>query len=183
MKRFISVLLIAVLVILAGCASEELSPQTKEIKGKWAYIHDEETVILNLKADGTAKFHDKDYTYDCDEQFIKLTADGETLNLRYYVDGDDIYIYEQTVYKYDGEGKPDGIAGLWTSAENNWEFEFTENGTFKEDGYFPGYYSVDEEAGTFKLVYNDQFEDTVCYYRISGDEMLLEYPWHMVKAK
>lgn len=168
---------------MAGCASAELSPQAKEIKGKWAYIHDEETVILRLKSDGTAQYHGKDYTYDCDDEFIKLTADDETLSLRYYKDGDKLYIYEQTIYKYDGEGKPDGIVGLWTCAEKKWEFEFTENGTFKEDGYFPGYYSVDEKAGTFKLVYNDQFEDTVCYYHINGSEMMLEYPWCMVKAK
>lgn len=183
MKRFIAIFLIAALMLLAGCASAELSEQAGQIKGKWAYIHDEETTILRLKSDGTATFHDKDYTYDCDDEYIMLTADGETLNLRYIVDGDNLYIYEQTVYKYDGEGEPDGLVGKWICAEKKWEFEFTDKGTFKEDGYFPGYYTVDETAGTFKLIYNDQFEDTVCYYHIDGDEMLLEYPWCMVKAK
>ena len=183
MKRFISVLLIAVFLLLAGCASADLSPQAQAIMGKWAYIHDEETVILKLRTDGTATFHDKDYSYDCDDEFINLSADGEELNLRYKVDGDNLYIYEQTTYKYDGEGSPDGLIGEWTCAEKNWKFEFTEEGTFMEDGYFPGYYVPDEDNGSFKLIYNDQFEDTVCFYSIKDDELTLEYPWCMVKAK
>lgn len=184
MKRYISVLLIAVFLLLAGCAAADLSPQAQTIQGKWAYIHDEETVILKLKADGTAVFHDKDYTYDCDGEYILLkSSDGEELNLRYKLDDDNLYVFEQTTYTYDGEGKPDGIVGQWVSPENNWNFEFTEEGTFMEDGYFPGYYTVNEKDGTFKLVYNDKFEDTVCYYHIDGKELMLEYPWCMVKAK
>lgn len=183
MKRFVTVILIAALVLLAGCGAGSVSEQAKAITGKWAYIHDEETTILSLKSDGTASFHDKDYTYDCDEQFIKLSSDNDTLDLRYKVDGDNLYIFEQTVYKFTGEGSPDGLVGKWTCAEKKWEFEFTDKGTFMEDGYFPGYYTVDEAAGTFKLVYNDQFEDTVCYYKLTGDELMLEYPWCMVKAK
>lgn len=184
MKRFITIFLIAVLILLAGCAAADLSPQAQAIQGKWAYIHDEETVILKLKSDGSAVFHDKDYTYDCDDEYIMLKSeDGEELNLRYLLDGDDFYIFEQTTYTYDGKGKPDGIEGIWTCAEKKWKFEFTDEGTFMEDGYFPGHYYLNEQDSSFKLIYNDQFEDTVCYYHLSGDEMMLEYPWHMVKAK
>jgi hypothetical protein len=58
---------------------------------------------------------------------------------------------------------------------------FTDKGTFLEDGYFPGYYTVDEANSTLKLVYNDQFEDTICYFRLEGDKLYIEYPWPMVK--
>lgn len=183
MKRLVAIFLIAVLMLLAGCGAASVSEQAQAITGKWAYIHDEETVILRLKSDGVASFHDKDYTYDCDDEYIYLKAEDDELALRYKVDGDKLYIYEQTTYKYDGEGEPEGLIGQWSCAEKKWKFEFTDDGTFMEDGYFPGYYIVDEAEGSFKLIYNDQFEDTVCYYKITGDELMLEYPWCMVKAK
>ena len=54
--------------------------------------------------------------------------------------------------EYEGDGTPDGLVGLWKSKEK-WSFEFTSEGTFKEDEYFPGHYSVDEGNKTFSLAY------------------------------
>lgn len=181
MKRFLLIVLAGVILLLAGCGGTTLSPQAQALQGKWAYIHDDQTAILWLKEDGTAVFHDKKYSYDCDDAFITLTSGGKTTALRYQWDGEDIYLFEQTTYTC--EGSHDGLTGKWVSEKDHWSFEFTEQGTFNEDGYFPGHYTVNEAAGTFKLMYNDPFEDTTCYYRIDGSNLLIEYPWHMVKAK
>ncbi len=184
MKRFLLAVLTGMMLLLAGCGgTAALSPQAQALQGKWAYIHDDQTTVLWLKENGTAVFHDKKYTYDCTDTTIVLTDGGKETALRYQWDGDDIYLYEQTIYTYDGTDTPDGLVGKWVSEENNWSFEFTKQGTFDEDGYFPGHYTVDEAEGTFKLMYNDPFEDTTCYYRIDGSNLLIEYPWHMVKAK
>ena len=182
MKRILLAVLAGIFLLLAGCgAGTALSPQAQALSGKWAYIHDDQTTVLWLKDDGTAVFHDKKYHYDCDDAYITLTGGGETAALRYQWDGDDIYLFEQTTYTC--EGTHNGLVGKWVSEKDHWSFEFTEQGTFDEDGYFPGHYTVNEAEGTFKLMYNDPFEDTTCYYHIDGGELLLEYPWHMVKAK
>ena len=182
MKKSLLAVLVGMMLLLAGCGSNgTLSPQAQALQGKWAYIHDDRTPILWLKENGTAVFHEKKYTYGCDDETIALTAGGKTMTLRYQWDGDDIYLYEQTTYTC--EGTHDGLVGKWVSEADHWSFEFTDQGTFNEDGYFPGHYSVNEAEGTFKLAYNDPFEDTTCYYWIDGDDLLLEYPWHMVKAQ
>ena len=146
------------------------------------FNHHQFRVMLNAgmvrnKRENNIAIHQRDYKTTDDlisDEFIYLTKEPN---------GDKLYIYEQTTYKYDGEGEPEGLIGQWSCAEKKWKFEFTDDGTFMEDGYFPGYYIVDEAEGSFKLIYNDRFEDTVCYYNITGDELLLEYPWCMVKAK
>ena len=182
MKKFLLGIMAVAVLLFAGCGAQaELSSQAQELCGKWAYIHDEATTVLELKNNGKAEFHEEKYSWNCDDTFLSLTSGGETLHLRYAWDGEDIYLYEQTTYTC--EGSHDGLIGKWVSEKDNWSFEFTKNGTFNEDGYFPGHYLVDEAAGTFKLVYNDPFEDTTCYYRMEGDQVLVEYPWHMVPAK
>lgn len=182
MKRLLLAVFAGAILLLAGCGTgTALSPQAQALCGKWAYIHDDATTVLQLKDNGNAVFHDKTYRFNCDDSFITLTGGGTTTALRYQWDGDDIYLYEQTTYTC--EDTHDGLVGKWVSEKDHWSFEFTEQGTFDEDGYFPGHYTVNEAEGTFKLMYNDPFEDTTCYYHINGDELLVEYPWHMVKAK
>lgn len=183
MKKFLLGITAAAILLLAGCGPKaDLSAPAQTLCGKWAYIHDETTTVLQLKDDGKAVFHEEKYTWDCDGEFISLTDNkGTATALRYAWDDQDIYLYEQTIYTC--QGTHDGLIGKWVSEKDHWSFEFTTNGTFDEDGYFPGHYSVDEAAGTFRLAYNDPFEDTTCYYQINGDELLVEYPWHMVSAK
>ncbi len=151
----------------------------------WAYIHEPGTEILRLENDGKAVYKGENYDYIKDEGFITLTdGQGRDLKMRYVEEEGSMLLYERTAYQYrevDGV-KRDGLIGLWEDEEEHWTYEFTAKGTFLEDKIFPGYYFVDEEAGTIKLVYNDHFEDTYVYYQIDGDELIIEYPWPMVRT-
>lgn len=175
--------LLLIFVWLIGC-SAPVDEAAEELKGSWAYNHDPDTTILSLKSRGKATFHDVNYKYHTDGSFIILSSKDEEIKLRYKVDGEGILIYETTVYeREDGNASADGLIGRWVNKENKWSFEFTEEGTFMEDGYFPGYYYINEKGGYAKLIYNDQFEDTVLYYSIEGSTLTVEYPWQMVRVE
>lgn len=177
-KTAIISILIVTILMLGGCEDK-----SKPFLGDWAYVHDTGTTILTLESNGKAEYLNKTYDYTSDDTFLYLKSSDEDLKMRYYLDGEKLYIYQTTQYSYAGEGTPDGITGLWENAENKWSFEFTGEGTFKEDGYFPGYYTEDKEAGTVKLIYNDHFEDTVFYYTIDGNTLTVEYPWETVPTQ
>ena len=183
--KFICLLLLLAFAaaVLYGCGEKaELSASAKKLVGSWAYNHDSETEILRLKANGVAKYGDEKYSFEADESFLLLTDDkGETMSLRYEPTDDGMLLYQTAYYTYSGEGEPDGIIGTWENP-NKWSFEFTEEGTFMEDGYFPGYYMQDSENCSLKLIYTDQFEDTTIYYSQNGTELIVEYPWKMVKT-
>ncbi len=186
--KFIPTFFVVVLMLLliTACGKNEndtaISNEVLGICGSWAYIHDKETAIAVFHEDGIAQYEGKDYSFECDSQFIKLKdTDGETIQLRYVLDDEGMYLYSNNTYTFSGEGEPDGLVGEWSCAEKNWSYSFTEAGTFMEEGYFPGYYTVDDENSTFKLVYNDQFEDTVCYFQLEENKLHIEYPWRMVR--
>ncbi len=182
-KRHITILasLLMAMSLLAGCADSKLNTAADKIVGEWGYIHAPEQTVLSLEKDGGAAYQDKVYTYTYDDTFISLTGE-ENLRLRYKAEKDYLDVYVTTVYTYVGDGEPDGIAGTWRCEEKNFQFDFTADGTFREDTYFPGYYTIDKEQGTIKLVYNDQFEDTLVYYQVDGKTLTLEYPWRMIKV-
>ena len=183
-QTFFAVMFMILLMTACGKNANDTTKSNEVLGlcGSWAYIHDKETAIAVFRQDGIAQYEGKDYTFESDSQFIKLMDnDGETLQLRYLIDDEGIYLYSNNTYNLSGEGKPDGLLGEWSCPEKNWSFSFTEGGTFMEDGYFPGYYTVDEENSTIKLVYNDQFEDTVCYFRLEDNKLHIEYPWRMVR--
>lgn len=186
--KFLTTFFTVVLLLLSMTAcgntfSSELSEEALGICGSWAYIHDKETAVVVFREDGTAQYEDKDYSFECDSQFINLKdTEGETIQLRYTLDDQGMYLYKKTTYTFSGEGKPDGLVGEWTCAEKKWNFAFTDAGTFLEDGYFPGNYIVDDKKSTFKLTYQDQFEDTVCYFQVEDKKLHIEYPWLMVKV-
>ena len=183
--KVLSTFFVVVLLLLTACSKKEkvaLSEEAAKICGSWAYIHDKDTAIAVFRKDGTAQYEGKDYTFDCESMFIKLTnTDGEIIQLRYALDDEGMYLYSNNTYTYSGDGEPNGLVGEWTCAEKNWTYSFTEAGTFIEDGYFPGYYTIDNKNSTFKLVYTDQFEDTVCYFQMEDNKLHIEYPWRMVK--
>jgi hypothetical protein len=184
LQFFLTVVLILLLMTACGKNKNDtaLSNEALGICGNWAYIHDKETAVAVFGEDGSAEYEGKDYTFECDSQFINLrNKDDETIQLRYELDNEGMYLYSNNTYTFCGEGEPDGLVGEWSCAEKNWSYIFTEAGTFMEDGFFPGYYTVDDENSTFKLVYNDQFEDTVCYFRLAENMLHIEYPWQMVK--
>ncbi len=181
---FLAIMLI--LLTLTACGKKEndtvISKEAQAISGSWAYIHDRETAIAVFHKNGTAEYEGEEYTFECDSQYIMLkNKDGETKQLRYTLDDEGMYLYSNNTYTFSGEGEPSGLVGEWSCKEKNWTYTFTETGTFMEDGFFPGYYTVDDQNSTFKLVYNDQFEDTVCYFSLDGDKLCIEYPWRMVK--
>lgn len=169
--------LVVAVLSLTGCSEKITSP----IVGEWAYIHDDQTVVLSLSANGKASYKGEKYSYTEDGQYITLSSGKNKLRLRYELNNDDLYVYEPTTYVYVGNDTPNGLIGAWQCAK--WSFEFYDDGTFREDGYFPGYYTVSEDGTSFKLMYTDHFEDTTCYFAINGDELLVEYPWRMVRMK
>ncbi|HKL79477.1 MAG TPA: hypothetical protein VJ888_03455 [Mobilitalea sp.] len=181
MTTFFAVVLI--LLLMTACdKNEDSTTEAVGIYGSWAYIHDNETAIAVFREDGTARYEGKKYSFESDSQFIKLKdKDGETIQLRYVLDDEGMYLYSNNAYTFSGEGEPDGLLGEWECTEEKWSYSFTDEGTFMEDDIFPGYYTVDDENSTFKLVYNDQFEDTVCYFQLEVNKLHIEYPWRMVR--
>ncbi len=182
--QFLAVMVM--LLFMTACSKNEsntaISNEALRICGSWAYIHDKETAIAVFQKDGTAQYEGKDYSFECDNEFIKLKdTEGETIQVRYALDDEGMYLYSNKVYTYNNEGEPENLVGEWSCAEKNWSFIFSEEGTFMEDGFFSGYYTVDDKNSTFKLVYTEQFEDTVCYFRLEEGKLHIEYPWRVVK--
>lgn len=175
-------LLFSVATSLTACGKAKGGP----LDGKWSYIHDTESVALQIKNNGTATLDGVSYKCSYDDFYINLEdANGEKLSLRYYTEGEDkMYLYKISTYEYQGEGSPEGIVGMWVDTKNGRSsFEFTDNGTFCEDSYIHGYYYPDEEKGAVLFVYNDLYEDTLIYYTVDGTIMTVEYPWLMVRNK
>lgn len=166
-----------VMSTLCGCGKSN-----NPLVGEWAYIHDPETTVLNLKDNGKADFKGQTFSYELkDGQICLKDENGKTTDLRYEENKDGFLLYEHTTYEYEGSETPSSIVGRWVDPVNKWSFEFTDQGTFSEDGYFPGYYTVNDDGKSVKLVYNDHFEDTTVYYTIDGNTLKIEYPWQMVK--
>lgn len=183
-SRLMIPVIILLTVFLSACGSsvEKLSAEEEAVCGEWAYVHDKDTTVLGLYKDRKAKYENRKYTFYGDDSQIRLNDQkGNSISFRYRMEDDGMLLYRKAEYTYDGEGEPSGLIGQWKSAEN-WTFQFTESGTFLEDGFFSGIYTVDEEAGTFTLIYQDQFEDTECYYSLDGNKLSIEYPWKMVRT-
>lgn len=177
-------LLTMALTLLAGCGKKDTI--SGSFVGEWGYIHEPEVSALVLEADGDAVLDNVKYTYRSEDGKLVLTAKdgGAVTNMKYVADGDDgMYIYKTARYNYSGDGNAEGIIGVWNNDSSSMSFEFTGEGTFKEDGYFPGYYFEDTANHTIKLVYNDHFEDTVIYYSVDNNVLTVEYPWKMVRIK
>ena len=176
MKRFkISVLFPVLFIMMAGICG--CGKQTES----WAYSHAPDEQIISFANDGKAVYKGVDYTYNKDDSFYTLTdKQGNTLKLRYAMDGDNMILYETSVYKRDMEEPGSGIAGKWVHENGRNMFRFTKDGQFDEDGYFYGHYNVKENEGTIKLMYSDPLQDCIMYYSLDGDELTIEYPWPMV---
>ena len=178
-KSLVLLLTFSIMIaIFTGCSDKKGS-----LDGKWAYIHDKEAAALTID-NGKAVLDGTGYKCSYDDSFITLTnSDTETRKLRYLIAEDYLVLYKQTDYTYTGEGAPTGIVGLWEDTADNWSYEFTEEGNFVEDGFFSGTYKENPSEQTITLDYNEDFQDTVIYYSISGDQITIEYPWKMVKIK
>lgn len=177
-QKALLLVLLMIATVLCGCGNKA---NVGQLAGEWAYIHDTETAALVIKNNGKTVLDNVSYSATADDTFITLKAsDGSEEKLRYVLDKDGMLLYKNTTYTLEGDNTY-GLVGTWK--HDKWSFEFTDDGTFIEDGYFPGYYVVDEASKTIKLIYNDHFEDSICYYETEGNELHLQYPWRMVKIK
>ena len=154
----------------------------------WAPIYEETKESLSFGTDGSITYKNEKFdSYTVDDNFITLKGEKE-LKLRYVMKQKKMLLYDAKPYKFvKVAGTYDGIVegslvGLWRY-DNNYSYEFTDKGTFYEDGNFPGHYSVNEEDHSIKLMYNDHFEDIFLYYSLDGDILTIEYPWSMVPTK
>jgi len=154
--------------------------------GEWAFNYAPEEAVLLLREDGTAVFKGQDYSWKDDGVRILFSReDGEEFTLRYLVAEKKVLLYLPTVYIRAEDDPGEGLTGAWIGKEAEGStFIFREDGMFLEDGTFAGVYQVDQEAGTFLLIYPDYFDDTLCYFRLEGNDTLaVEYPWPLVKKE
>ncbi len=154
-------------------------------QGQWAVTSDAAAPILQLNEDGTALYDGSQYAWEDDGQFLLLKGDQEeVLHLRYQVTEKAPWIFKPMNYTRKEGTTGEGIRGVWNlDGSDMGFFEFSDKGTFLEDGLFDGTYKVDYEAGSFTLVYTKYLDDTVCYFTIDGDRMIVEYPWMLVEWK
>lgn len=165
-------------VACIGCTEKE--QDTGFLDGSWAYNHEPEETAFKVNGD-SAVLDGVKYSCSYDDSYVTLTdKKGNTEKHRYIVDGEEILLYKTAVYVYSGDSVPDGFYGYWKN-DANWSWEFTAAGEFCEDGYFYGYYSVDEATNAIKLMYTDHYYDTYIYYTVDGNVLTIEYPWRMVR--
>jgi len=183
--RINSIILIVFFVLgMSGCGKTQVVQTAEEIAlhGEWCYSHDEKKPVAVFSEDRSAKFEGVKYQYTCEEGSINLTdKDGVVKKLRYLANGDKMYVYIQSTYTRQQEWGGTGIVGVWHCEEKGWTFEFTDKGTFMEDGALTGYYEVNEESGTIKLMYLEALEDTVFFYELTDNTLSVEYPWLMIR--
>ena len=178
------ILVIMFALCMAGCGKEDIQQNSDEIAlhGEWYYVHDEKETVAVFSEDGSAKFEGTKYRYTCDGEYINLTdEDGNVKKLRYMSEGNKMYVYIQSTYTRQPEGGGSGIVGMWLCEDKGWTFEFSAKGTFMEEGAMTGYYEVNEEAHTVKLMYGEALADTVFFFELKENELFVEYPWLMIK--
>ncbi len=176
-RKFTAVLtsLVFTVVLLAGCGSKADS---------WAYSHEPEKEILSLSDNGKAVYKGSNYAYTKDDSFITLKSDdGTEIKMRYVPNDKDakkMTLYESSEYEFRGEGHPDSVIGVWFQDNGRSNFQFTDKGTFSEDNVFYGHFTVDENEHTIKLMYDEPLEDTILYYTLDNDKLIIDYPWPLV---
>ncbi|MBO4398552.1 MAG: hypothetical protein J5795_00300 [Lachnospiraceae bacterium] len=200
---WIGILMIGVLS-LSGCgkskngwAAKEASvtptattpAKAENVSQQWVYIHDRGNLAMVFYKDGTALYNGEKYkSYEEGEEKIRLTSeDGTVTDIRYFdettKDGEKRRtIYRITDYKLTPSSLmgDSPVIGYWIVPEKNWSYQFTEKGTFLEDGVLPGYYYVNDD-GTIRLNYEGNLPETVFYYSVHDDVMTIEYPWVMAE--
>ncbi len=170
-------IVLTALLLLMGCGEKE---KGGPYEGKWAYIHDADKTAMRIEAEGQARLDGTKYSYIEDEDGLLLTDDdGEAVRVSFKDGENEVFVYKPM--NFISVGTNDGVVGVWKCGNNS--FEFTVKGTFMEDGYFPGYYFVDEEKGEIKLAYTDVFEDTVIPFKLTDEGLELDYPWVMVRKQ
>ena len=168
-------LLLLLLFLVTGAWAEPLQA------GEWVYPDTPETTILTVLQDGSLLFEDNLYTLRMDKPFsYLLPLDADLPALRCQIDDDAIILYRQDEYVRHPKDQGSGLPGAWLSTTGASVFILGSDGLFMEDGLFTGSYTVDETARAFRLCYLEDFADTVCYYTLKADHLILEYPWKLI---
>ncbi len=177
-KRLVGFFMVLLLVAVMTACGEAVI-ENKDICKKWGY--DSTSTDLKFTEKGKATFEGVDYSFTIDDTYITLTYKKDQVEKhRYELTKDGLYFYHNMNFKLETD-LGEGIRGVWSCGENS--FEFTAYDTFLEDGFFTGHYSVNEAEGTIKLMYEHDMIDTVLYYTLDGDKLLIEYPYFYVETK
>ena len=180
-SRLVTICCLAFMAVLftTACTREDENP----LVGKWAYIYEKETPAFVVKSSGKAILDGVEYKYEDKGGFISLDdGNGNVTDLRYEFDKDQLLLYKRSTYFRESD-EASGLVGFWRNENGSWSFEFTEEGTFREDEIFQGYYFVQDDGKSIKLAYNDHFVDSYIYYELSGNVLSIEYPWQFVAAE
>lgn len=182
-------------------ASEIEDIRSRTATESWAYIHDKSKEILRLNDDGTAYYVSKVYengkqvnkenvysSYIKEDEYITLKdSNGEELKIRYAMKDKELLMYERIIYGLSTKDQKEkkGLIGAWTNIQNEkMFFQFSETGTFLEDGIFSGNFKVNEDAGSISLDYADPYsEDIEIYYALADNILIVDYPWQMVPTE
>lgn len=187
-KKVLLFLCVAAAMLLTACKDDETDKGA--VKEQWAYLEDESNACLKFYEDGSAAFRSDDAgskfkmykQYDLTADKLKLTAeDGSVLEMKYYdTDTGKRYMYQKVTLDYYDGNDSSTLIGAWL-AKNEWSFQFTDKGTFLEDGLWAGYFIVNDD-GSIKLIYDNRvFSDTIIYYSLENGKLILDYPFGMVK--
>ena len=103
--------------------------------------------------------------------------------MRYYdSDTGKRYLYQKITLDYYSGDDSSTLIGAW-ACDNDWSFQFSDKGTFLEDGLWAGYFFVQDD-GSIRLVYDNQVYDTITiYYELKGGQLIIDYPFGMVKMQ
>ena len=180
---FPALVLILILSMVAAASAESASFRP----GDWAFNHEPEKSVLLLREDGTAIWQGTECTWKDDGDFIHLTPEsGEEISIRYQATEEKTLVWLPVEYRRAEEVPGEGLNGAWIGKESEGStFIFRESDhMFLEDGTFTGTFTVDPEAGTLLLAYIQYFDDTLCYFRLEGNDVLkMEYPWPLVETQ
>ena len=182
------------MMMLVACEGNETGKDNKPVKEQWAYLEDEGTPCLKLYEDGSAAFKTEKSgatakltqykKYEFTDEVLKLTAeDGSVTEMKYYdTDTGKRYVYQKITLDYYSGDDSSTLIGAWT-CDNEWSFQFSDKGTFLEDGLWAGYFIPNGE-GSLRLIYDNQvFSDIILYYSLENGKLILDYPFGMVKMQ
>ncbi len=177
-KKTISVLTafaLTAVILVAGCSKK--TPDNDYV-GKWRYSYDTNKVSMKIENGGKASLDGEKYSYtEKDDGLVLENERGDVVKVRFKDNNENIYVYKSM--NFAPKGSTEGLYGEWECGNNS--FVFTKDGMFLEDGYFPGYFVINEEASSVILVYIDQFETTAVPFRLEEDRLIIDYPWEMMK--
>ncbi len=173
-RKLTPVLLISTcMILLTGCRKKMES---------WAYDYEPGTEVMALYQNGYGVYKGDRYNYEKDDNYITFKKGSDEIKLRYEMAGDNMLLYESSVYTAAEDVQPGSIVGTWLQ-DNGWSYIFSETGEFSEEGIFFGHYSVDEANSRIKLMYEDPVPDIYLYYKLEGNTLTIDYPWPMTHTE